>query len=84
MTDVIRTTLTENLDMIESSVAYLKENSEEVIYDAEHFFDGYKANPEYAIETLRAAEKGEAIPGNLKIRLTSQRIRFPQIFRIAC
>ena len=60
VTDVIRTTLTENLDMIESSVAYLKENSEEVIYDAEHFFDGYKANPEYAIETLRAAEKGEA------------------------
>ena len=60
VTDVIRTTLTENLDMIESSVAYLKEYSEEVIYDAEHFFDGYKANPEYAIETLRAAEKGEA------------------------
>ncbi|MBR2271672.1 MAG: citramalate synthase [Fibrobacter sp.] len=60
VTDVIRTTLTENLDMIESSVAYLKENSEEVIYDAEHFFDGYKANPEYAIETLRAAEKGHA------------------------
>ena len=60
VTDVIRTTLTENLDMIESSVAFLKENSEEVIYDAEHFFDGYKANPEYAIETLRAAEKGEA------------------------
>ncbi|MBQ7078805.1 MAG: citramalate synthase [Fibrobacter sp.] len=60
VTDVIRTTLTENLDMIESSVAYLKEYSEEVIYDAEHFFDGYKANPEYAIETLRAAEKGHA------------------------
>ena len=60
VTDVIRTTLTENLDMIESSVAYLKDYSEEVIYDAEHFFDGYKANPEYAIETLRAAEKGNA------------------------
>ncbi len=60
VTDVIRTTLEENLDMIESSVAYLKEHSEEVVYDAEHFFDGYKANPEYAIETLRAAEKGRA------------------------
>ena len=60
VTDVIRTTLEENLDMIESSVAFLKEHSEEVIYDAEHFFDGYKANPEYAIETLRAAEKGRA------------------------
>ena len=60
VTDVIRTTLEENLDMIESSVAYLKEFSEEVIYDAEHFFDGYKANPEYAIETLKAAELGHA------------------------
>ena len=60
VTDVIRTTLEENLDMIESSVAYLKEYSEEVIYDAEHFFDGYKANPEYAIETLKAAEHGHA------------------------
>lgn len=60
VTEVIRTTLEENLDMIESSVAYLKEHSEEVIYDAEHFFDGYKANPEYALETLRAAEHGGA------------------------
>ena len=60
VTDVIRTTLEENLDMIESSVAYLKEHSEEVIYDAEHFFDGYKANPQYALETLRAAELGHA------------------------
>ncbi|MBO4829109.1 MAG: citramalate synthase [Fibrobacter sp.] len=60
VTDVIRTTLEENLDMIESSVAYLKEHSEEVIYDAEHFFDGYKANPEYALETLKAAELGHA------------------------
>jgi 2-isopropylmalate synthase len=60
VTDVIRTTLEENLDMIESSVAYLNEHSEEVIYDAEHFFDGFKANPEYALETLKAAELGGA------------------------
>ena len=60
VTDVIRTTLEENLDMIESSIRYLKENSEEVIYDAEHFFDGYKANPQYALETLKAAELGGA------------------------
>lgn len=60
VTEVIRTTLEENLDMIESSVAYLKEHSEEVIYDAEHFFDGFKANPEYALETLKAAELGGA------------------------
>ena len=60
VTDVIHTTLEENLDMIESSVAFLKEHSEEVIYDAEHFFDGFKANPEYALETLKAAALGNA------------------------
>ncbi len=60
VTEVIRTTLEENLDMIESSVEFLKEHSESVIYDAEHFFDGFKANPEYAIETLRAAVNGGA------------------------
>ena len=60
VTDVIRTTLEENLDMIESSVRYLKENSESVIYDAEHFFDGYKANPQYALDTLKSAELGGA------------------------
>lgn len=60
VTDVIRTTLEENLDMIESSIAYLNEHSEEVVYDAEHFFDGFKANPEYALETLKAAELGGA------------------------
>ena len=60
VTEVIRTTLEENLDMIQSSIEFLKEHSEEVIYDAEHFFDGFKANPEYAVETLRAAEMGGA------------------------
>lgn len=60
VTDVIRTTLEENLDMIESSVRYLKECSEEVIFDAEHFFDGYKANPGYALETLKSAALGGA------------------------
>jgi 2-isopropylmalate synthase len=53
--DVLETNLDENLRMISSSVAYLKSRGKEVIYDAEHFFDGYKANPGYAIRTLRAA-----------------------------
>jgi 2-isopropylmalate synthase len=52
----LRTTLTENLDMIEESVAFLRKRMDEVIYDAEHFFDGYKANPDYAVRTLLAAE----------------------------
>lgn len=60
VTDVIRTTLEENLDMIESSIRFLQEHSEEVIYDAEHFFDGYKANPQYALETIKAATLGGA------------------------
>ncbi len=49
----------DNLEMIKDSVAYMKENGKEVIYDAEHFFDGYLDAPEYALETLRvAAEAG--------------------------
>lgn len=59
-TDVLRVTLEENLLMIEQSIAYLKQHAEEVFFDAEHFFDGYKANPEYALETLRAAARGGA------------------------
>lgn len=52
----LKTTLNENLDMIEDSVRFLKKHLDEVIYDAEHFFDGYKANPDYAVQTLLAAE----------------------------
>jgi len=53
--EVLRTTLDENLRMIGASAAYLKAHTGEFIYDAEHFFDGYKANPDYALETLKAA-----------------------------
>lgn len=52
---VMENTLEENLAMIRESVLFLKENQREVIYDAEHFFDGYKDNRDYAIETLKAA-----------------------------
>lgn len=60
VTEVIRTTLEENLAMIEESVAFLKKYSEQVFYDAEHFFDGYYANPDYALQTLQAAARGGA------------------------
>ncbi|MFO7767299.1 MAG: citramalate synthase [Pelovirga sp.] len=53
--EALRVSLEENLDMINDSLGYLKERVAEVIYDAEHFFDGYKANPDYALQTLRAA-----------------------------
>jgi len=52
---VLDTTLDENLRMIEDSVRYLKDMGREVIYDAEHFFDGYRENAEYAMQTLEAA-----------------------------
>ena len=60
VTDVLRTTLDENVAMIYDTVSYLKENGKEVVYDAEHFFDGYKADPDYALRTLKAAEKAGA------------------------
>lgn len=56
----LQTTLEENLYMIRESVAYLKQQGMEVFYDAEHFFDGYRANPEYALSTLRAARDAGA------------------------
>ncbi len=57
---VIRTTGAENLSMIEDSVRFLCAQDREVIYDAEHFFDGFKDNPDYAIDTLKAAARGGA------------------------
>ena len=60
VTDVLQTTLEDNLRIIEQSVAYLREQGRRVIYDAEHFFDGYKADPSYALETLQAAIRGGA------------------------
>lgn len=55
--EALRISLEENLEIIYDSLAYLKQHVPEVIYDAEHFFDGYKANPEYALKTLEAAEQ---------------------------
>jgi 2-isopropylmalate synthase len=55
---VMNNTLKENLGMISDSVAFLKQRGREVIYDAEHFFDGYKNNQDYALETLAAAISG--------------------------
>ncbi|MDF7825238.1 citramalate synthase [Pontiellaceae bacterium B12227] len=60
VTEVLKTTPEENLAMIEDTCRFLKENGKEVIYDAEHFFDGYKDSPEYALQSLEAAAKGGA------------------------
>jgi len=58
--EVIRTTPEENLAMIRDTMAYLKNRGKEVVYDAEHFFDGYKDDPEYALKTVLAAQEGGA------------------------
>ncbi|MBF0384651.1 MAG: citramalate synthase [Candidatus Omnitrophica bacterium] len=58
--EVLKTTLDENIEMIKSSVAYLKGKKREVFYDAEHFFDGYKSNSEYALKTILAAQEAGA------------------------
>lgn len=60
VTDIIKTTLEENLNMIYESIEYLRNKGKKVFFDAEHFFDGYKANPEYAIKTLEVAENAGA------------------------
>ncbi len=60
VTEVFRTSLKENLQMIYDSVSYLCSKKREVIYDAEHFFDGFKANPDYALKSIQKAAKAGA------------------------
>ncbi len=55
VTHIIKTTLDNNLKMIEETIAFFREHGKSVIFDAEHFFDGYKYNKEYAIRCLEAA-----------------------------
>ena len=59
-TEVLGASLAQNLDMIAESVAWVREQGRTVVYDAEHYFDGYKADREYALNTLRAAREAGA------------------------
>lgn len=59
--EILKASLEENLSMVYETVAFLTKNNRKVIFDAEHFFDGYKANPEYALMSLKSAVKGGAI-----------------------
>ena len=58
--EILGTTLEENIAMISDSIRYCKDQGREIFYDAEHFFDGFKNNPDYAIKTLQAAEAAGA------------------------
>jgi 2-isopropylmalate synthase len=60
VTEILNATLDENLEMIRDTVAFLKSQGKEVMFDAEHFFDGYKNNAKYAFESLKAAQDGGA------------------------
>ncbi|MGQ9545810.1 MAG: citramalate synthase [Dehalococcoidia bacterium] len=60
VTRVLETTLEENLNMITDSITFLKSKGLRIFFDAEHFFDGYKGNPEYALEVVAAAAKAGA------------------------
>ncbi len=60
VTDALGTTLERNAEIIFETVKYLKDNGREVIYDAEHYFDGFKSDSDYAVKTIRAAEAAGA------------------------
>lgn len=60
VTDILKTSLEENLNMIRDTISYLCKMDKKVIFDAEHFYDGFKANKDYAIETLKVAEEAGA------------------------
>jgi len=60
VTDALGTTLVSNLELIQDSIAFLRSHGKTVFYDAEHFFDGFKADPDYALETIRRATAGGA------------------------
>jgi 2-isopropylmalate synthase len=60
VTEALKVTLNENIDLIHNSIDYLKKNTDKVFFDAEHFFDGYKDNPKYAVKCLRAAQEAGA------------------------
>ncbi|WP_432800033.1 citramalate synthase [Poriferisphaera sp. WC338] len=88
---ILSVSLEENLDMIRDSIAFCNsaEHVEQVFYDAEHFFDGYKANPDYALKTLQAALDGGAarlvlcdtnggsLPGFVKNTVTTLQEKLP-------
>ncbi len=88
---VLGTTLGENLRMIADSIRYLRAAGRRVIYDAEHFFDGFAANPDYAFETLRAAlaagaeclvlcdTNGGTLPSRLAAAVSRVRAAFPGV-----
>lgn len=96
VTDVLRTTLQENLNMISESIRFLVAAGKTVLFDAEHFFDGYRANPRYAMQTLRAAKEagvrwlvlcdtnGGSLPEDIRNIVSKVAKEFPDSVGIHC
>jgi len=97
VTEALRIPLERNLEMITDSVKFLKARTEKVVYDAEHFFDGYKANPGYALKTVSAAVEAGAdtvclcdtnggnLPFDIERMVREVREKFPPVsFGIHC
>lgn len=60
VTEILGISLQDNLNIVKDTIRYLKSAGKEVIFDAEHFFDGYKNNPDYALEVLKTAKSAAA------------------------
>lgn len=88
--DALRVGLDDNLDMIASSIAWLKKRTGEVFFDAEHFFDGYRANPDYTLQVLATAHEagadflvlcdtnGGGLPGEIAAGVGAVKARLPR------
>ena len=91
VTQVMENRLEENLAMIRDTVAYLRQNGREAVYDAEHFFDGFQHNRDYALQTIAAAAEGGAdfvvlcdtnggsLPSDVEAMFAEVRARFPGV-----
>jgi len=90
VTDALKITLERNLELIRDSLAFLRPHAQELFYDAEHFFDGYKANPEYAVTCLRTAweagaeilvlcdTNGGSLPEEVSSIMDAVRVQMPE------
>jgi 2-isopropylmalate synthase len=91
VTQVMENRLEENLAMIRDTVAWLRQNGREAVYDAEHFFDGFQHNRDYALQTVAAAAEGGAdfvvlcdtnggsLPSDVEAVFAEVRARFPGV-----
>ena len=84
--DALRIQLEDNLEIIEDSLAYLRPKVQHLLYDAEHFFDGFKNNREYCLATIGKAVAGGAetiVLCDTNGRITSYNVCYTKLLRIS-